>query len=50
MPRSWEKEIGGMLQGMGIAGRSFKRTLWLKTSCNVDDDDDDDYDDNDGRK
>ena len=40
MPRSWGREIGGMLQGIGTAGGSFKRRLWLKTGCNGSDDDD----------
>jgi hypothetical protein len=42
MPGSWGREIGGMLQGTGTAGRSFKRRPWLKMGCCADDDDDDD--------
>ena len=42
MPKSWRREIGRMLQGIGIAGESFKRRHWLKTGCNPNDDDDDD--------
>ena len=48
MPRSWGREIGGMLQGIGTAGGNFKRRFWLKTGCNANDDDDDDDDDDDG--
>jgi len=44
MPGSWEREIGGMLQGIGTAGRSFSRRLWLKRGCCANDDDDDDDD------
>jgi hypothetical protein len=35
-------EIGGMLQGRGTAGRSFKRRPWLRMGCCANDDDDDD--------
>ena len=45
MPESWGREIGGMLRGTGIAGRSFKRRHWLRKSCCANDDDDDDDDD-----
>jgi hypothetical protein len=46
MPGSWGREIEGMLQGTGTAGRSFKRRPWLRMGCCANDDDDDD-DDND---
>ena len=42
MPGSWGREIGGMLQRIGTAGRSFWRRPWLKRGCCVNDDDDDD--------
>ena len=42
MPGNWGREIGGMLQGIGTAGRSFRRRPWLKRGC-ADDDDDGDY-------
>jgi hypothetical protein len=45
MPGSWGREIGGMLQGTGTAGRSFKRRPGLIMGCCADDDDDDDDDD-----
>ena len=45
MSGSWEREIGRMPQGTGIAGGSFKRRPWLKMGCCADDDDDDDDDD-----
>jgi hypothetical protein len=32
MPGSW-REIGGMLQGIGTVGRSFKRRPWLRMGC-----------------
>ena len=47
MPGSWGREIGGMLQGIGTAGRSFWRRPWLKGGCCANDDDDDDDDDDD---
>jgi hypothetical protein len=34
------REIGGMLQGTGTAGRSFKRRPGLRMGCCADDDDD----------
>jgi hypothetical protein len=45
MPGNWEREIGGMLQGTGTAGRSFKRRPWLRMGCCANDDDDNDDDD-----
>ena len=39
------EKLGGMLQGIGTAGRSFWSRLWLKKGCCADDDDDDDDDD-----
>ena len=43
MPGSWGRGIGGMLQGIGTAGRHFWRRPWLKRGfCANDDDDDDD--------
>ena len=42
MPGSLGREIGGMLQGIETAGRSFWRRPWLKRGCCADDDDDDD--------
>ena len=43
MRGSWGRETGGMLQGIGTAGRSFRRMPWLKRGrCANDDDDDDD--------
>jgi hypothetical protein len=42
MPGSWEREIGGMLQGTGTADRSLKRRPWLRMDCCAKDDDDDD--------
>ena len=36
MPGSWEREIGGMLQGKGTAGRSFKRRPWPRMGCCTD--------------
>jgi hypothetical protein len=41
MPGSWGREIGGMLQGTGTAGGSFKRRPWLRMGCCANDDDDD---------
>jgi hypothetical protein len=41
MPRSWGREIGGVLQGTATAGGSFKGRPWLKMGCCADDDDDD---------
>jgi len=35
-----------MLQGIGTAGRSFRRRPWLKKGCCANDDDDDDEIDN----
>jgi hypothetical protein len=49
MPGSWQREIGGMLQGTGTAGRSFKRRPWLRMGCCANDDDDDDDDDDDNK-
>ena len=40
------REVGGMLQGIGTAGRSFRRRPWLKKGCCANDDDDDDEIDN----
>jgi hypothetical protein len=42
MPGNWDREIGGMLQGTGTAGRSFKRRPWLRMGCCANNDDDDD--------
>jgi hypothetical protein len=36
----WWREIGGMLQGTGTTGRSFKRRPWLRMGCCANDDDD----------
>jgi len=41
MPGSCGREIGGMVQGIGTAGRSFGRRPWLKRACCANDDDDD---------
>ena len=38
------REIGGTVQGIGTAGRSFWRRPWLKGGCCANDDDDDDDD------
>jgi len=38
MPGSWGREIGGMVQGIGTAGRSFWRKPWLKRGCCANDD------------
>jgi len=43
MPGSWGREIGGTLQGIGTAVRSFWRRPWLKRGCCVNDDDDGDF-------
>jgi len=45
MLRSWGREIGEMLQGIGTARRSFWRSPWLERGCCANDDDDDDDDD-----
>jgi hypothetical protein len=37
MTSPWGREIGGMLQGTGIAGRSFQIRPWLKMGCSADD-------------
>ena len=42
-----EREIGGMLQGIGTAGRGFRRRPWFKRGCCANDDDHDDDDDDD---
>jgi len=44
MPRSWGKDIGGVLQEIGTDGRSFWGKPWLIVGycANYDDDDDDD--------
>jgi hypothetical protein len=47
MRGSWGREIGGMLQGTGTAGRSLKRRPWLRMGCCANDDDDNDDDDDD---
>jgi hypothetical protein len=47
MPRSWGREIGGMLRGKGTAGGSLKRRPGLEIGCCANDDDDDGDDDDD---
>ena len=42
MAGSWGRETGGVLQGVGTAGRSFWRRPWPKRGCCASDDDDDD--------
>ena len=39
LPGSWGREIGGMVQGIGTAGRSFWRRPWLKRGCCANGDD-----------